>query len=290
MVSRLHVFCAFLLGYQIMKNFDQKPFRVIGYNPQSLSADRLEDVATELRNFDVALLAGTQIKGNIDGGLPYEVARLHGRVRVDAGWFKDPGFNKSCGCSILLGWKFRKIIENIWAPPMPRGRGLAVRVRKGKLLFIALVVYFPVRPKNAAQRQGYFASVARLAKWAKEIEKENDCFCIAYADVNDGMGAEKGEYERVIRCENSSAVKRGNETLEHLQNGAGQLFREFLDGAGMLATNTFQNGETATWFRGRSKSTIDFLGLPEALFEAASSWGTLFRLGRRLHVREQKGN
>ena len=148
MVPRHHVFCAFLLGYQTM-NSDHKPFRVIGYNPQSLSADRLEDVATELRNFDVALLAGTQIKGNIEGGLPYEVARLHGRARVDAGWFKDPGVNKSCGCSILLGGKFRRNhIEKIWAPPLSRGRDLAVRVRKGKLLFIALVVYFPVRPKK----------------------------------------------------------------------------------------------------------------------------------------------
>ena len=278
MVLRHHLFCAFLLGYNNFMNFDQKPFRTIGYNPQSLSADRLEDVLIELRNFDVALLAGTQIKGDVEGGLPYEVAKLHGRVRVDAGWFKDPSVNKACGCSISLGGKFRKNhIEKIWVPPMTRGRGLAVRVRKGRLLFIALVLYFPVRPRSAAQRPGYFATVARLARWAGEIEKENNCVCIAYADVNDGMGATRGEYEKQIRCEGSAAIKEGNETLEHLKNGAGQLFREFLDGAGMLATNTFQDGEAATWFRGKSKSTIDFLGVPEALFQAASSWGTLFK-------------
>ena len=98
------------------------------------------------------------------------------------------------------------------------------------------------------------------------------------------MGAKRGEYERLARCENSSAIKNGKETLEHLENGAGQLFREFLDGAGMLATNTFQNSERTTWFRGRSTSTIDFLGLPKTLFQAASSWGTLFRLDRRFQL------
>ena len=173
MVPRHHLLCAFLLGYDRIMNFHQKPFRVIGYIPQSVSAVRPEDVALELRNFDLALLAGTQIRGSTaEGGLPYEVARLHGRVRVDAGWCKDPGVNKSCGCSIFLGGKFRKNhIDKIWVPPMSRGRGVAARIRKGKLLFIALVVYFPVRPRCAAQRPGYFATVARLARLAKEVEK-----------------------------------------------------------------------------------------------------------------------
>ena len=262
---------------------EELPLRVLTYNPLSLSgADRSEDVVQELRNFDVVGFPGTQ---RHRGQEALERVCINGRIMIEAGWKKAPGTNRSAGCGLLLGRRFKeKHVVRAWvAPETVAGRGVACRFRSSYVDLLPVVVYFPPKPGSAAQMPSYLGVVKRPIKWVDEILATASVGCTPciMVDLNDGMGIrlEGGAWQRV----ETNAVGARGARNERCRGGAGEMMRELLEKHGMAAANTF--GDTSdTCYGDGSSSLVDYVCLPEVLVGAMRSAGPLRRLGSRLQL------
>ncbi len=80
---------------------------------------------------------------------------------LDAGWRPAPGTNKSTGCAIVLGKKFKPAnIWRTWTAPVP-GRGIAVKVSGTFCDLLVISVYFPPHVAGGAAA-AYSATCRKL--------------------------------------------------------------------------------------------------------------------------------
>jgi len=85
---------------------EELPLRLPTYIPLSLSgADRFQDVLHEWRNFDIVGFPGTQ---RHRGQEAIERVCINGRVMIEPGWKSARETNKSAGCGLLLGRRFKE--------------------------------------------------------------------------------------------------------------------------------------------------------------------------------------
>ena len=145
---------------------------VATYNPLSIAgADRLLDIAQETPNFDVFALAGTQ-RVQFTGAFGKET--VAGRLFVHAGYDRKAArANKSCGCGLLLGRKFKEsnIVEVFTPPKALTGRGVAVHLRSCFFDLLAIVMYFPTRPHSVKEHPKYLATCCQLANWGEKVAR-----------------------------------------------------------------------------------------------------------------------
>eukprot|EP00959_Pyramimonas_sp_CCMP1952_P343325 7191520-Pyramimonas_sp.AAC.1 len=100
---------------------------ILQFNPMFAStSDRLQDIADLSQNTDFTCLNPTGVQRYGPAGVA-TWRRVGTRWGLDAGWFRSPHSNKSCGCSILLGPHIkRSTVVQTFVCPIP-GRGVALR-------------------------------------------------------------------------------------------------------------------------------------------------------------------
>ena len=141
-------------------------------SPLSIAgADRLLDIAQEKPNFDIFALTGTQ-RVQFAGAFGKEIVAR--RLFIHAGYDrKATRANKSCGCGLLLGRKYKEsnVVEVFTPPKALPVRGVAVHLRNCFFDLLAIVLYFPIRPHSSKEHPKYFATCCQLANWGKKVAR-----------------------------------------------------------------------------------------------------------------------
>ena len=258
-----------------------RKFRFLGFNPCWAGGDRLAEICLQTANMDVVALAGTQQRAR-QSERPL-VSRVEGRVVLERHWGSSPFTNRSCGCSLVLGHKYRQK-DILWykdcaAAP---GRSLAMRVKRGTVDFCCGVLYFPPRPQVAANHDHYKKLVGTLTSWWDEVLSAlpQRCCPVFYADMNDGMGlCRRGNNwtqpaTSAVRCR----------TRERLRDGPGEKARALLDKHFMVVANL--QGEVAepTYYGDGGSSCIDMVFAPAGVLDRQLFSSVLPRLGAKLQA------
>eukprot|EP00959_Pyramimonas_sp_CCMP1952_P394064 8256838-Pyramimonas_sp.AAC.1 len=211
--------------------------RLLGWNPQSCTGERLEEVVAETSNFDLILLAGTQAAERRQQRHGSIVTKRHvlGRCVLEAPFGPSaPLSNVSAGCSVILGKGLQeKHVMQVWASPSElKGRCLAVRVKRGRCDLCAVSLYFPPKPSSLQQRAQYLRTVKALCAWLRDVLASLPLRTtpIVYCDANDGIGIAVGGSSVETRVVQAASQER-------LRRGAGESLREVLEPHDMFAAN-----------------------------------------------------
>ena len=169
-------------------------FRGLGWNPMNLKSEgRAETLSSDIRNFDILALIGTQRQAFTDDVITFK--HVH-HVEYSAGWAKGCHLSYwSCGCSIMVNNQYPpSAVRTIRIPPPHlRGRGLSLRIRDSGCHVSVFSIYFPPRPPAQKQLVPYRKTVKELIAWlgyepdllpARTIQ-------LICTDLNDGVGLQQ---------------------------------------------------------------------------------------------------
>lgn len=256
---------------------------LVSYNPlAATSEDRRIDITSELGNFQVIALQGTQRRAR-QGEEAVVCSSTANRIWIEAGWKPAPGTNRSAGCALVLRRPFRRShVRHTWACPIP-GRGVAAHVKGWHRDLLLICLYFPVCPVSALQFPAYAATVGKMVQWTESLLSGcgRACTPIIMTDLNDGMGIERvgPAWEEI----DTDAVAPAGRRQERKVEGAGHAFRILLERHFLYAANTVGSADH-TWYGVHSSSLVDYICLPVGLKDSVQSVGVLRRAARRLQI------
>ena len=126
---------------------------MVTYNPLLLTApDRLEDISQELYAAEVVGLPGTRLRATKLAFVTHKLRaqNVSKHLALHWGWSAAPFSNRSAGCSLLIGGRFRKSnVRATFSPPAAlRGRGGAARITQGSVDFLVVLLYYQPPPQH----------------------------------------------------------------------------------------------------------------------------------------------
>ena len=236
--------------------------RVVSYNPMLLiQSRRALDISEEL-SADLIRLQGTRSRFVPRPGVGdrYTVRRHPRHWELSWGWQNTRHSNRSAGCSIFVKtrrWRERDLCQVYSTPAVLQGRVGGARLRTGRSDVAMLVAYFPPKPSQ---------------------QKEWRCTPFVATDLNTQLGIEAGRHEPRWTPEVGT---RG----ASIEDETATMFRSVLKQHRLIAINThFDDRYTFYNSSGSGRSRIDFVCMPQELFEAVSHAGICEGAGRRLQL------
>lgn len=168
--------------------------RMLGLNLQNAAPVRLAYICSRTKNYDAVLLAGAQRRDRIGTCILW--SRSEGRWLLEVPYVAGAYTNRSIDCAVLVWPRYgKKVVVDAWQPPLTtRGRGLALRARKGPLDECYTVLRFPSQPRRADVVPNDLAAVKTFIGCVRKVWSALPARCLNlfYTVVNDGVGLRRG--------------------------------------------------------------------------------------------------
>ena len=222
-----------------------------------------------MKDFDIITLTGTKYKHQPYLNEPFSKRKSGNSVMLDAGYGPGRYTNNHTGIGFLINNRILKesnLVEKGAISGDARGRAAYVRFKAKGGDFAFLGAYFPPKPSIKKDRPRYLKTCELVANYLSEVicNLPSGCTPFISVDLNDGIGRTKGgtkyDYnETTVILEHASR-------LEKYENGAGAMFRQVCEAAGLVA-HTANHDDRNTWFSGdgRTSSLIDYIVGPALL-------------------------